>query len=186
MLDLTQKSLPDAITVGGRDFLINTDFRIWMKFAIEYKNWVTSGMKGVFDIRYLFKTSVPTFEKAEDYNGIFLFAFPRNVVPHSSKESGGDVLFYEYDGDYIYSAFLQAYGIDLIDTDMHWHKFLALMNGLPDCTRMSAIMGHRAYTGEKIKDEAAIYRRLKEAWMPPYEETEEEKKAEEEFNAYFG
>ena len=186
MLDLTQKSLPDAISVGGRDFSINTDYRIWMRFVMEYKSWMLRDAKGVLDIKYLFDTAIPVFEQAEDYNGIFLFAFPKNVVPHSSKDSGDDVLFYEYDGDYIYSAFLQAYGIDLIDTDMHWHKFLALMNGLPDSTRLSSIMGYRAYTGEKIKDEAAMYRKLKEAWMPPYEETEEEKKAEEEFNAYFG
>ncbi len=38
MLDLTQKSLPNAISVGGRDFSVNTDFRIWMRFAMEYRN----------------------------------------------------------------------------------------------------------------------------------------------------
>ena len=43
-----------------------------------------------------------------------------------------------------------------------------------------------AYTGEKVKNEAQIYRKLKDMWMPPYEETEEEKQAEEEFNSYFG
>ena len=47
-------------------------------------------------------------------------------------------------------------------------------------------MGYRAYTGEKVKNEAQIYRKLKDMWMPPYEETEEEKQAEEEFNSYFG
>ena len=47
-------------------------------------------------------------------------------------------------------------------------------------------MGYRAYTGEKIKNEAQMYRALKDAWMPPYEETEEEKAADEEFEKYFG
>lgn len=42
MLDLTQKSLPNAISVGGRDFSVNTDFRIWMRFAMEYREWSLS------------------------------------------------------------------------------------------------------------------------------------------------
>ena len=175
MLDLTQKSLPNAISVGGRDFSVNTDFRIWMRFAMEYREWSLSDGKTPLDIRYLFKNSIPVFTDINEYIGILQFAFPQNVVPHSDSSSGDDVLFYQYDGDYIYSAFMQAYGIDLLETDLHWHKFLALMNGLPDCTRLSAIMGYRSYTGERNKDESTIYRNLKEAWMPPYEETEEEK-----------
>ena len=160
MLDLTQKSLPNAISVGGRDFSVNTDFRIWMRFAMEYREWSLSDDKTPLDIRYLFKNSIPVFTDINEYIGILQFAFPQNVVPHSDSSSGDDVLFYQYDGDYIYSAFMQAYGIDLLETDLHWHKFLALMNGLPDCTRLSAIMGYRSYTGERNKDESTIYRNL--------------------------
>lgn len=144
------------------------------------------GYRGVIDIKYLFENDIPAFSEADDYSGILEFAFPQNVVPHYEHDNGEDVLFYDIDGDYIYAAFMQAYHIDLISTDMHWHKFLALMNGLPDSTRLSAIMGYRAYTGEKIKNEAQMYRALKDAWMPPYEETEEEKAADEEFEKYFG
>lgn len=109
------------------------------------------GYRGVIDIKYLFENDIPAFSEADDYSGILEFAFPQNVVPHYEHDNGEDVLFYDIDGDYIYAAFMQAYHIDLISTDMHWHKFLALMNGLPDSTRLSAIMGYRAYTGEKIK-----------------------------------
>lgn len=186
MLNLMNKSLPNAIKVNGRDFLINTDYRIWMRFTSEFKRWQQENMKGRLDIKYLFSLSIPVFENTSDYTGILEFAFPKCVVPHSNSSDNQDVLFYEYDGDYIYAAFMQAYGIDLLETDMHWHKFIALMNGMPDCTKLVSIMGYRAYTGEKIKDEGQIRRRLKEAWLPPYEETEEEKKADEEFNAYFG
>ena len=55
MLDLTQKSLPNAISVGGRDFSVNTDFRIWMRFAMEYREWSLSDGKTPLDIRYLLK-----------------------------------------------------------------------------------------------------------------------------------
>ena len=43
-------------------------------------------------------------------------------------------------------------------------------------------MDNRHSIGSKIQK----YRKLKDMWMPPYEETEEEKQAEEEFNSYFG
>lgn len=186
MLDITKKSLPDTIKVRGEDFLIKTDFRTWIRFSMEFKQWIRNGMQENLDIKYLFKDHIPIFEKQSEYDDIMNFAFPKNVVPHSGRSSGEDVLYYQYDGDYIYSAFMQAYGIDLMEQDMHWHKFLALMNGLPDNTKLSQIMGYRAYTGEKVKNEAQIYRKLKDMWMPPYEETEEEKQAEEEFNSYFG
>ena len=172
--------------VGGRAFDLRTDFRVWIRFVTEFKKWKNGGAKGTLDIGYLFENSVPGFNSLEDYNGIFEFAFPHNVVPHYDNDNGEDVLFYDLDGDLIYAAFMQAYNIDLMSADLHWHKFLALMNGLPENTKLVTVMGYRAYTGEKMKDESQMYRRLKDAWMPPHEETEEEKRAEEEFNAYFG
>ena len=51
---------------------------------------------------------------------------------------------------------------------------------------MNEIMEFRSYTGEKVRDMDSQYRRLKETWIPPEEETEEEKEAEERFNNYFG
>ena len=186
MINITSKALPDAIVVGGRAFLLKTDYRVWIRFTQDFKAWKKMGYRGVIYIKYLFENDIPAFSEADDYSGTLEFAFPQNVVPHYEHDNGEDVLFYDIDGDYIYAAFMQAYHIDLISTDMHWHKFLALMNGLPDSTRLSAIMGYRAYTGEKIKNEAQMYRALKDAWMPPYEETEEEKAADEEFEKYFG
>lgn len=184
MMDLTLKSLPNTIEVRGRDFAVYTDFRIWLRFSIEFNAWRNSGCKGVLNIRYLFMNELPTFESAIDYTGILEFAFPKSVVPHGSID-GDQVLFYEYDGDYIYSAFLQQYGIDLLETDLHWHKFKALLNGLIG-TKLNDIMGYRSYTGQSNKNLDIQYRRLKEAWLPPSQETIEDLEEEEKFNNYFG
>ena len=129
---------------------------------------------------------IPIFECKADYDGIFDFAFPKNVIPHSDSSRGEQVLFYDVDGDYIYSAFMQQYGIDLIDIkELHWHKFKALLNGIGKPTKLNEIMSYRAYTGEHVKAEDQ-YRKLREAWMPPYIPTEEEMEAEKEFEDYFG
>lgn len=185
MIDLTEKSLPNTVKVNGRDFAIYTDYRIWMRFVIEFEAWQKQGFKGIVDIKYLFKNEIPEFTATEDYNGIFAFAYPESVVPKRINSDGENVLFYQYDGDYIYSAFLQQYGIDLLDIkELHWHKFRALLSGLVN-TRLTEIMEYRAYTGEKIRDMDSQYRRLKDMWMPPVELSEEEKEEEERFNNYF-
>lgn len=193
MINLTEKSLPNTVQVNGRDFPIYTDFRIWLKFLIEFEEWSNGGFKGVLDIRYLFKNDMPKFYSAknhddiwEQYGGILSFLNPVNVIPKSTNSSGDKVLYYQYDGDYIYSAFLQQYGIDLLEVeDLHWHKFKALMNGLTK-TKMNEIMEYRSYTGEKVKDMDSQYRRIKEIWTPPEVMSEEEKEAEDKFNDYFG
>lgn len=53
---------------------------------------------------------------------------------------------FELDGEYIYAAFLQDYGIDLIEYQgrLHWKKFLALFQGLSDDTKIKQIMHIRA------------------------------------------
>nr|DAS52303.1 MAG TPA: hypothetical protein [Caudoviricetes sp.] len=184
MIDLTKKSLPNTVLVGGRDFKIHTDFRIWLRFVIEFEEWREQNFKGVLDIRYLFKDEIPEFCCIEDYGEILEFAFPKNVVPRNAGVAE-KVLYYKYDGDYLYSAFMEQYGIDLLDDEFHWYKFNALLNGLNN-TKMNEIMEFRSYTGEKVRDMDSQYRRLKETWIPPEEETEEEKEAEERFNNYFG
>jgi len=36
MIDLTKKVLPNTVMVGGRAFRIDTDYRTWLRFLIEY------------------------------------------------------------------------------------------------------------------------------------------------------
>lgn len=56
------------------------------------------------------------------------------------------VVSFGYDSGFIYSAFMEAYGIDLWDQapKMHWCKFLALFEGLPENCILRQIMGIRA------------------------------------------
>ena len=49
------------------------------------------------------------------------------------------------DGEYIYAAFMQAYGVDLVAEQgkLHWWKFNALLKGLPSNTRFMEIVDIR-------------------------------------------
>lgn len=64
----------------------------------------------------------------------------------------------KYDGDYIYSSFLQAYQIDLIEVQgiLHWQKFFALLNGLPSDTKFAEVI--RIRTWEEQKGDSPEYK----------------------------
>lgn len=49
---------------------------------------------------------------------------------------------FEDDSDYIYSSFMQAYGLDLVECQgkLHWKKFIALFQGLPEGTKIREVM----------------------------------------------
>ena len=90
-----------------------------------------------------------------------------------------------FDGDYIYSSFLQAYGIDLFDVqgELHWRKFNALLSGLPEGTKLMEVIKIRKWKPQK--GDSAEYkeemRRLQKDYALPNEIIEEEQEYEEEF-----
>ena len=178
MINLMKRGLPQHISVGGEPFQVYTDFRVWMRFCNQFEKW---DRVGELDVSYLFIDRVPLIKTESDVESILEFAYPPAVVP---KSSGGDtdrILDYEIDADYIYSAFLGQYGIDLTEEDMHWHKFHALLRGLNSSTRLYEIMGYRSYEG-KDKD----YQKLRNLWQLPMVVTEADKQAKQEFDDYFG
>ncbi|HFI0915795.1 TPA: Gp15 family bacteriophage protein [Streptococcus suis] len=77
----------------------------------------------------------------------------------------------KYDGDYIYSSFLQAYQIDLIEMQgvLHWQKFFALLNGLPSDTKFAEVLRIRSW--EEQKGDSPEYkekmRRLQDEYALP-------------------
>jgi len=87
-----------------------------------------------------------------------------NVIdlPTPDKEQ---VIDFNVDAELIYSAFMQAYGIDLIDEQgkLHWLKFRALLHGLPTETRLMEIIGYRSWT-ESTKSMKQIMREQKQKY----------------------
>lgn len=174
MLDLTKRALPDTVMVDGRAFLLNTDFRVWLRF----ENDIKAGKD--FDCTYLFKNEFPEWISVYD---LMAFAHPASELPRKMHASDVISLDFKLDADYIFAAFMEQYGIDLMETDMHWHKFLALLNGLNEGTTLAKIMGYRNY--KKSNDRKDPYDELRRAWEIIPELTEEEKKEKSDFEALF-
>lgn len=185
MIDFTS-ALPDAVTVNGRAFLIKTDFRVWLKFD---RGLEESGIENVrLEDILQDPLDVPDMSEIEGFvSGIMDFYINRNPLPKDTGGSGARVLDYYLDGDYIYAAFLEQYGIDLVDIEyLHWYKFQALIRSISDNTMLGKIMSYRGYKNSGNKSYEKQMQELKYAWGLPTKYTEEEQEQIDEFNNYFG
>lgn len=79
---------------------------------------------------------------------------------------------------------MELYGIDLIESDMHWYKFLALFKGLHG-TKLNEIIGYRLYENTSGKRDAYTRQmeKLRRAWELPQIETDENDEALAAFEA---
>lgn len=125
-------------------------------------------------IRDVFSDKVPPTRDA--FEDVLEFYRSPNVTP-KSESSGVRALDMVLDGDYIVASFQQAYGIDLTSIEyMHWHRFKALLNGLPDETVLGRAIGYRTYRPSKKKHEDIMLDQKRRWTLPPV--NEDEKQAE--------
>lgn len=162
--------LPDAIEVGGISYRVKTDYRIWIR------------LPEMNDYRELFIGDNPSFFGYFSREAIVSIKEFYLCGKGSSDGNQEDQLMdFEQDSGRIYASFLQAYNIDLFEVELHWHKFLTLLQNLPEWTTLSKVISIRAYKGDdeklnKLKDSYAIEREL----------TEAEERAGEYFEEVFG
>lgn len=173
-------------TQGGHR--IRTDFRESIKFEllmqdnkIDERNKVEQALR----LYYYDLSKITDIKKAIDEIVWFYACGEKkkvdNKIENNSNKVKKQIYSYEFDAEYIYSAFLQQYKIDLNSIRyMHWWKFKALMENLNEDTQFVKIMGYRAVDISKIKDkeEKARYKKLKKTYALPDMRTTEQKEAD--------
>ena len=158
--------------IGEIEF--NTDFRTSILFEmlmqdrnIRKKNKIIQAIR----LYYPDIEEITDIEKAvEDI--LWFYRCGKELADSNKKNSSNNnndikqIYSYEFDDNYIYSAFLQQYNIDLQDCDLHWWKFKALFDGLSKDTKIVEIMGYRAIDLRTIKDkeERKRIKKLKELY----------------------
>ena len=132
-----QDTLPDGVTVDGRFYRLDFDFRNVLR------------MIDILDDDDL-------MPDAQEYNAIrCLTKHPRNVhkvleavkvllFDHSPKKDSQKVTDFVQDAGMIRAAFRQAYGIDLYTEKLHWIAFTELLNAIPEGNRYAEVVGIRA------------------------------------------
>lgn len=169
--------------IGNIEF--NTDFRIGILFETMMKDPLLSKEdKLILAINLFYKNPIQIndYEKAIEDILWFYCCGKEEKDKKNNKSNSADkkeyIYDYEYDDGYIYSAFLQQYGIDLQEIDyLHWWKFKSMFNSLNKDTKIVEIMGYRALNLKNIKDkkEKKRYSDLKEMYELPDMRTAEQK-----------
>lgn len=177
--------MPETVEVNGKPYAIRTDFHFWLAFSDVLERAEAGERVSYVDFMPLFADDIP-----DDIDAAFLaclqFYTPKNELPRDDGTGEHiDVLSYRIDADYIYAAFLEQYGIDLLTSDMHYYKFLALLGGLHD-TKLNEIMGYRCYKKPRKSDTyEKTMQRMRDIWALPRRVTAAAKKKMDEFNALF-
>ena len=188
-MDLTKAALPSSVEAGGRHYPVKTWFKYWLCFLSECRR-----KDGERDFGFLFEGEIPE-NREEALAALAAFARPPNPLPRATgrqRETPAPVLDYDIDSDMLYAAFMQCYGIDLIDgTDregrkIHWHKFLALCSNLRG-TKLNEVMEARLYDENDKSTYDESRREMRDAWsLEGLSETESDREAEDRFNESFG
>ena len=170
MIDLKKTALPQTIIVGGGRFRIHTSFRYFLRFSEHLQEKDTKPED--YDYMYV---DTPPDDRLEGLEKLVEFMQPPQVLPRKDRHVKGEkVLDYDIDADYIYAAFWEQYRIDLLEEEMHWHKFCALLHGLHD-TELNNIINARLWkpTGKRGEYEKAREKQY-EAWRLPQENEPDE------------
>jgi len=122
------KALPESITVNGRAFPFRAGYKTILKIiAILNDPEVIQPHKAERLVHLFFVDEIPdNWEEVFDW-------FVRCGDEPGEKRSGERKFDYDYDAPEIYASFLQLYHIDLIEEDLHWWRFSALLTGCFYC-----------------------------------------------------
>ena len=153
---------PEYVEVQGKRYKINTDFRVAIECnRIAEDNTIGNLERSLAIIYTLFgdeaiddgKNNPELYEKLLELAKRYLLCDKEYDKELNDKP---DMDFIE-DYSYITTSFLSDYHIDLDNCQMHWWKFMDLMNGLSnselgDCCILNRIRNLRNYDTKDIKD----------------------------------
>ena len=179
MFTLQKARLPETIDVNGSLYKIHTDYRYFLRF----REHIQEPTANPADFDYMYVGAKPA-DRVEGINKLYNFMTPPQELPRrTGAESSEIVIDYEIDAPYIYAAFMEQYGLDLLLAPLHWYKFLALLHGLHD-TELNNIINARLFRPSGRDDEFEKSRRKQyEAWRLPQPGDNEPDEARDEFLA---
>lgn len=182
--------LPKTVFIDDLEYEINSNFRESILFELMMQDKSFTDEEKIYQALSIYYPEIPgnldgaikemlSFYKCgkeEEYE---------NTDSNASKSSSTKIYDFDYDADYIYSAFLSQYNIDLQDIEyLHWWKFKAMFNGLNSDNKVVEIMGYRSIKLNAIKDEEQRkhYRKLQRLYRLPINTNKNEYEKQNELN----
>lgn len=147
-MSVLTEPFPVSTVINGVECPINADFRTVLRCYEVQGNKTELSEGELLKILLMFYKEQKIFDE-EHINQMFWFLscgreknkkiFPRRIAGINNKQPFD----FKEDADLIYAGFMQQYGIDLQTEEMHWWKFMILLENLGADTRLSRIMEYR-------------------------------------------
>lgn len=139
MLKLFER-LPDSITVDGKRYKCNFDFRNVLKMLeIMQREDIYPDARDYLCAKCVISSKIPPKTVRNVYNALCSILFPN--APQGGEKR---LTSYEQDAALIRAAFRQVYHIDLFRDYLHWFEFVELLQYLPEECRYEETIGIRA------------------------------------------
>ena len=183
--------LPKKVDIDGKYYEINWDFRTSILFEMMMDDVELSDEEKLIKGIELYYPVIPENLEEAIEKIIWFYSCGKETNNESgtvSNSKNDKIYSLEYDDEYIYSAFLSQYRIDLQDIeDLHWWKFKAMFKSLNEENQIVKIMGYRAMDipNDMPNDQKDFYRKMKKLYELPRSKSEIEKVREIE-NALLG
>lgn len=157
------KALPEAVTVDGSAFHIDANFRNMLRILRMLNDEsVVDRHKVPMLLEWFYDAALPRNVEA----ALVAFRWFLRCGDDAPDDATGEppVFDYEQDAREVYASFMALYGIDLFESDMHWWRFSALLDGafrapcaLSDKINLRTLDASKYENPEKIrKAQAAI------------------------------
>ena len=180
--------LPKKVDIDGKYYEINWDFRTSILFEMMMDDVELSDEEKLIKGIELYYPVIPeNLEEAIEKIIWFYSCGKENNLKSSSKTGSNSEQIYNfnYDDEYIYSAFLDQYRIDLNDIEyLHWWKFKAMFKALKEDNEIIKIMGYRSIDLSKIEDkkQKEFYKKMKKIYEIPIAISKDEKEKIDKIN----
>lgn len=145
-MNLIVDPLPESVDVDGREYAIRAGFRYGVLFELMMGDPDLTGEEKVAQALGLYYPEAPQDLPAALDRALWFYRCGedpggnRDGTGRTARQKAYD---FEQDAPYLYAAFLEQYGIDLTEADLHWWKFRALFRSLSADCEFSKIMGYR-------------------------------------------
>lgn len=174
-------TVPTSVDIDGVEYEINSNFRYGILFELLMQDSTIGEKEKILMALELYYPEIPKNINEAIDKILWFYRCGKNIT--SQKCTGKDreatqIYSFEYDDDYIYSAFLDQYGVDLQDIEyLHWWKFKAMFKALKEDNMIVKIMGYRNIDLSKIKDKEQkdYYKKMQKLYEIPVSKNEKEK-----------
>ena len=173
--------VPTTVNIDNKEYEINSDFRTSILFELLMQDGTIEEDDKILMALQLYYPDIPENIKKAIEQMLWFYRCDKDVSSSKGNGKGKGVIqiySFEYDDDYIYSAFLDQYNVDLQDIEyLHWWKFKAMFKALKDDNMIVKIMGYRSIDLSKVKDkeQKAYYKRMQKLYEIPICKDEKDK-----------